>query len=142
MKHFFLFVVLLLATLQVAAQVSSRAARPDSLTAPLAATPAAPDTMAAIHRLFVHKRRLCLVVLGANLGLGTASYLDGIHSNDPVGVGLTYILVAPIFAATTLGILLGSAQYSHRREVRVLRAFEVHQLPQRIKAQLKPRYFR
>jgi hypothetical protein len=138
MKTLLLLAALGLANLPATTHAQALPTPPAAVLAPLAA----PDTAAAIHRLFGHKRRLRLAVLGGNLGLGTASYLDGIHTNDPVGVGLTYILIVPIFAGTTLGILLGSTQYSHRKEVRALHALEQHQLPPRIKERLKPRYFR
>ena len=139
MKTLLLLAALGLANSPATTQAQALTAPAVTLTQPV---PAAPDTVAAIHRLFAHKRPVRLAVLGANLGLGVASYLDGIHTNDPVGVGLTYIFIVPVFAGTTLGILLGSAQYSHRKEARALQAFEMHQLPERIRQRLKPRYFR
>lgn len=137
MKTLLLLVALGLANLPATTQAQALPTPPAAVFAPLAA----PDTAAAIHRLFGHKRRLRLAVLGVNLGLGTASYLDGIHTNDPVGVGLTYLVIVPIYVGTTLGILLGATHYSHRQETRALQAFELHQLSPRIKKRLKPKYF-
>ncbi|RZL00069.1 MAG: hypothetical protein EOO62_24245 [Hymenobacter sp.] len=139
MKTLLLLAGLGLAGFPAATQAQALSPVPVAVLAPPA--PAAPDTVAAIHRLFGHKRRLRLAVLGANLALGTASYLDGIHTNDPVGVGLTYLVIVPIYVGTTLGILLGATHYSHRQETRALQAFELHQLPPRIRKRLKPKYF-
>jgi hypothetical protein len=140
MKTLLLLAALGLARPPAPAQAQVLTPASENIRPPLG--PAAPDTLAAIHRLFVHKRRLRLAVLGATIGYGTAASLDGIHSSDPVGVGLTYIFIVPVFAGTTLGILLGTTQYSHRKEARAVQAFEAHQLSRRIRERLKPKYFR
>jgi len=104
---------------------------------PVAATPAAIDTAAALHQLFVSKRRL----LRAMLPLTTV-----------VGAGCAVKIATPApsygsaIGATTLLVLAGEVailkRYSKKNEALALLALKEHRLPATQLQELKVEYFR
>lgn len=94
-------------------------------TPPALRPPAAPDTAAALHRLFAQKRRehtgLATVLLaGGAVFLGAATQsptIDG--ATLPLSISL---LSVPAAAA----VLVGSGRYSRWREERALAAWRAH----------------
>ncbi|NML65202.1 hypothetical protein HHL22_08305 [Hymenobacter sp. RP-2-7] len=134
MRHFLLLLVLLLASLDACAQLN-----PAGTTQPQPAGPA-PDTVAALHRLFAAKRAkrdalavLSLVIAGTTGYAATQSYS---LSDISIAYGTT------IGALSIGGIALAYySQYSRRREQEALEAFKSHQLAKELKRKLKRRYF-
>lgn len=167
MKHLLLFLALLLAGASATAQVSHSAARPDSLTVPLATAPAAPDTVAALHRLFKSRRhRRNFLAAGLSTGLlvgtvglslddasGTTSFrnimdLDSApgHPGSSTGTGQATATSGWLWCVVPAGPLLVLdyllyARYSRKKEARAVADWQAHRLPTHLRRQLKPRYF-
>jgi hypothetical protein len=154
MKNLLLLIVLLLVSIPSAAQ-DSTAAHPDSL--PTAQT--APDTAAAIHRLFAAKRRRQVTVgvatVGAAVGALAIVSLSTQQSGRSGGSGYGSLLSGPIIdeqalAALAVGVItvpvmLGElvlfGGWSKKKEKRVLEDWEQHRLARFFKRRLKPKYF-
>jgi hypothetical protein len=149
MRYFFLLLALLLA-----AQILSVATRPDSLVA----AQAAPDTAAAIRRLFVAKRHVfryvalgtlaaaitAIVVVttapatesrsgGGGYGFGLGNSGDN-RGAVAFGIGLVSV---PVLLVETLFC----AGWSSKKERRALEAWQRHQLSTFYHRKLKPKYF-
>ncbi len=153
MKPFLLLLVLLISTGAAMAQAPP-AARPDSLIA----VQAAPDTVAAIHRLFARRRlrrNLIATSLGAGALVGAAISASSTHdggSNSSsggsfVGAGISFdgsdYLILYAIPAVPLILLdfVIYANYSRKRERWVVEEFVAHRLSTRLRRKLKPRYF-
>jgi len=159
MKHFFLLLALLLAGGPAAAQAPRPAIQPDSIRASLTTTAAAPDTVAALHRLFAGKRRTRDLII-AGLGLGLVTGIAVSNSTPDTGhhgsTGYGSLSTGPIFSATDAFLLLYAipavplvvadffffAPYGRKREQQAIADFQAHQLPRHLKHRLKNRYFR
>jgi hypothetical protein len=146
MRHFLLLVFFLLATLVGQAQ------------SPVAATPlqlvdseatGAPDTVAALHNFYQHKRRALPRVLLITSGIFAFSlFAHEVFTSTPT-YGQTQNLgdaLAPLFIkALSVPVLGGEAlyytQYNKRHERRTIKEFRAHQLRPYIKEQLEPKYF-
>lgn len=153
MKNLFLSLALLLVAISAMAQDVPTAAQPVSL--PVAQ--AAPDTVAAIHRLFA-ARRLRRNLIAGSLGAGAliGAIISGASKDDGGGSGgsgyggagisfdgADYLVLYAIPAVPL--ILLDYtiyANYSRTREAWVIEEFQAHRLPRKLKHKLKPRYFR
>jgi peptidoglycan/LPS O-acetylase OafA/YrhL len=144
MKHRFLLVALLLASRPGFAQPRRPAARPDTL-AMEPATPA-PDTVAALHRLFAAKRKKLLPIVAGTVAadaLGIAVVGATVDSRgwvDSRALGQALVGVLGVVAVGT-EVLFYTATYSRKKEQRAVAAYEAHQLPRHLKRQLKARYF-
>jgi hypothetical protein len=130
------------------------AARPDSL----AVAQAAPDTAAAIHRLFAG-RRLRRNLIAAGLGAGvfvsaaisSSNANNGGHGSSGYGSlggggldfsGGDFLLLYAIPAAPLILLdYVVYANYSRKREKWVVEEFRAHRLPAHLCRKLKPRYF-
>jgi len=143
MKPFLLLAGLLLAAGPTAAQTapgSAPAALPGA--APVMA-PAAPDTLAAIHRLFAARRqRRNLIAVGAvaAAGVGTAvaaNHYDRFFSTADYGklYGLSAVLIIAVD-------FIANMDYSRKEEQLAVESFQAHQLSPRLRRRLKARYFR
>ena len=134
--------LLLLAALGLACLPATTQAQALLITPEATHTPAAPDTVAAIHRLFAARRQQRnLVALGAvgAAGLGTAA--------TPIPNGTffnrgDYAKVYGIGAAAIIAVdfAFGNS-HSRKNEQRALDDWQAHQLPRHLKRQLKARYF-
>lgn len=134
---------LLLAGLLAARPIVTQAQQATPAAAP---TLAAPDTLAAIHRLYAAKRKKLLPIvtgtvaadvvgialIGATVDGG--GYVDG----RVIGQGLTGLLGLVVVGTE---VLFYTSVYGKQREARAVAAFEAHQLPRHLRRQLKPRYF-
>jgi hypothetical protein len=130
MRYLFLLLTLLLATNPAVAQLAPKATRPDSL--PVAQ--AAPDTAAAIHRLFEARRVRSYVITGLLVTPGALGFLiDG----NSIGTAVYPIAAAPYELAN----LICHRRYRGKAEKRALLAFQTHQLSPKIQRKLKPKYF-
>ena len=147
MKYFFLLAALLLAGGPAAAQTPRGATPPDSLTSSLAAAPAVPDTVAAIHRLFAAKRkRGTLVVAGTAAAILTGASLVASQSPDALFSQADRVKMAGLFVVLP-GILIIAVEliftsdFSRQSEAQVVEEFRTHKLPRYLKRRLKPKYF-
>jgi hypothetical protein len=153
MRYFFLPLLLaILAVGPVGAQRLPASALPDSL---LLAQPA-PDTAAAIRRLFAAKRKRCGYLVGGTVV--TTAVVAGILLSAPqptpsgggfgilVGGGLdsnainaagVCLVGVPVLMAELL--LCGG--WGRKNEQRAINAYEAHQLPSSVKRRLKAKYF-
>jgi hypothetical protein len=130
MRYLFLLLALLLVASPAAAQNSPTATRPDSLLA----TQAAPDTAAAIHRLFAARRVRSYLITGLLVTPGVLGFLvDG----NSIGTAVYPIAAAPYELAN----LLCHRRYRRKAEARALVAFQAQQLSPKISRKLKPKYF-
>jgi hypothetical protein len=154
MRYFLLFLALLLAAGPAGAQTSLMMTRPDSL--PVAQ--AAPDTAAAIHRLFAAKRRRQVVVgvatMGAAIGTLAIVSLSNQQPSRSSGSGSS-LLSGPLFddqtvaalavgvitVPVTLGELLLFGGWGKKKEQRVITDWEQRRLTRFFKRRLKPKYF-
>ncbi|MGI4866630.1 MAG: hypothetical protein ACRYFZ_22100 [Janthinobacterium lividum] len=138
MKYLVLFFALLVAIGPAVAQAPP-AARPDSLSA----THAAPDTVAAIHRLFVAKRRQRNLIAGGIVVaalVGVAASPTGAHELFSTG---DYAKLYGLAAAAAVGVDFAfSSEFSQRNEQYALEDFRAHQLSKHLRRKLRPRYFR
>jgi len=159
MNYLLLLLALLLATGPVSAQTPRRDTRSDSLSASLATTATAPDTVAALHRLFAAKRRTRdLLIAGLGLGLVTGVAISS--STPDTGhhgsTGYGSLSTGPMFSNTDVFLLLYAiptvplvvsdlfffAPYRRKREQQAITDFQAHQLSRHLTRQLKARYFR
>ncbi len=144
MRCYLLLLVLLLAGQAVFAQDRPPVSQPDSAVAGVPA-PAAPDTVAALHRLFADRRRRRNFIVGytgvVTLGAIVASGAETSNSS----------IVPPAAVATIFGILGGVAvagelaffsKYSRQKEQRTVDDFQAHRLDWGLRRKLKPRHFR
>ena len=130
--------LLLFAGLLLAAGPAARMATP---TLTLAAS--APDTVAAIHRLFAARRqRRNFIAVGAVGGalVGTAAasnHYDRFFTTADYGklYGLGALLIVAVDFVATM-------DYSRREERLAISDFEAQRLSPRLKRRLKARYFR
>lgn len=139
MKTLLLLVALLLAHRPGAAQRVRTATSPDSV---VAAQLAAPDTVAAIHRLFAARRQQRnLIALGA---VGAAGLGTGITptSNDRMFTSGDYAKLYGAGAAAIIAVdfAFGNS-HSRKNEQRALADFQAHRLPRYLRRQLKAKYF-
>lgn len=159
MRCYLLLLVLLLAGQAAFAQDRPPVSQPDSAVAG-APAPAAPDTMAALHRLFAKRRRQqTFGALGIVAGTGAAIGLISAFAHSSGGggggaYGITFsgsgnddsnitslgvgILAIPVLA----GELLYFDRYNRKREREAGSAFEAHQLPKWLRHSLKSKFFR
>ncbi|MFD1874081.1 hypothetical protein [Hymenobacter bucti] len=145
MRHFLLLGFFLLATLLGRAQ------------APAPATPlplvgsesAAPDTVAALHNFYKHKRRALPRMLLATGGLFAVTlFAHEVFSSTPT-YGQTQKLgdtLAPLVTGALGVTVLGAealyyTRYSKRQERHAIEDFQAHQLRRSVREQLKPKYF-
>jgi hypothetical protein len=153
MKPLLLLAGLLLAVGRAAAQTPGGPAPAELSAATLAPALAAPDTLAAIQRLFAAKRRRQGYVVGgtAIAAVGTAGLVAsnrpadsgggngfGVIAPNNLDLAMAGLVAAPVMLAEAL--LLGG--WEHKYERQVLAAWQQHhQLPRAVKRQLKPQYF-
>lgn len=141
MKYLILLAALLLACGPATAQTPRGATPPDSLTSPLAAAPAGPDTVAAIHRLFAARRKrsepfilgAAGVVLTGGVMMGTARS-DLRQSVGGFSTGLIGLIIMTHGLATAL-------DYNKKSEQQAVEDFQAHKVPRYLKRRLKPKYF-
>ena len=146
MKPLLLLLILLLASGLAGAQAPRLAAPPDSLTVPLAIAPTAPDTVAALHRLFATKRKNNKRFLAGTAGvaaiggvvLGTAP--PGFIISEQAGLGIAIIAFVSFPAFVVEAVM--AVEYSKKNEQRAIESYQAHQLPRHRVRQLKARYFR
>jgi hypothetical protein len=144
MKHFFLFAALLLASRPGLAQTPPLATPPAaSATGP--ATPA-PDTVAALHRLFAAKRKKLLPIAAGTMAadaLGIAAVGATVEGGGLIDARALGQVLVGMLGVVVVGteVLFYTTTYSHKKEQRAVAAFESHQLPRHLKRQLKARYF-
>jgi hypothetical protein len=113
--------------------------------APYAAAEA-PDTVAALHRLFAAKRKKLLPIVAGTVAADVAGVIiigstvdsGGFIDGRVVGQALTGILGVIVVGAE---VLFYTSIYSRKKEQRAVTAFEAHQLPRDLKRQLKAKYF-
>ncbi|TFZ67686.1 hypothetical protein E4631_06830 [Hymenobacter sp. UV11] len=103
----------------------------------------APDTVAALHRLFAAKRKRKLFVIAVTIVAGGAGLAisgnlsgEGIASPRAMAQGLIPIISIPVIGEQGIVYTL-----SHKKEAQVIELWRVHRLPERIKAELTPDYF-
>lgn len=115
-------------------------------TTSLAAS-AAPDTVAALHRLFAAKRKKLVPIVAGTLAadvagiaiIGSTVESGGFVDGRVIGQALTGILGVVAVGAE---VLFYATVYGKKKEARAVAAFEAHQLPCHLKRQLKAKYFR
>jgi hypothetical protein len=146
MRHFLLLGFFLLATLLGQAQSPTPAA-----PLPLASSEAtvAPDTVAALHNFYKHKRRALPRVLLITSGIfafslfahevftSTPDYGQPQKLGDVLAPLYTGLLSVPVLG----GEALYYSQYNKRHERRAIKEFRAHQLRPYIQEQLEPKYF-
>jgi hypothetical protein len=130
MRYFFLFLALLLAAGPAVAQNPVAAARPDSLVA----AQAAPDTAAAIHRLFAARRARSYIITGLVVIPWAIGFLA---EGNSIGAAVYPIAAAPYELAN----LICHRRYRRKAEMRALANFQMYQLSPKIRRKLKPKYF-
>ncbi|MGI4735841.1 MAG: hypothetical protein ACRYG7_11760 [Janthinobacterium lividum] len=118
-------------------------ARPPLAADTLASLPLAADTAAAIHRLFMARRkartRILLLTGGSLLLVGLVSTYTTAGQGTDVTTLDAYLVALGV---TALGIeLIACSGYSHRNERFVLHDLQVHKLSRSIKRDLAPKYF-
>lgn len=120
----------------VGAQTLATVAAPlDSLAVP----PAAPDTVAALHRLFASHLRQRRYVVGATALLVGIGAIPSSPRNAIIPQrAAVLILGVPVLGAE----LFHYNDFNRKREQRAVEAFQAHQLPRALRRQLKARYFR
>jgi peptidoglycan/LPS O-acetylase OafA/YrhL len=151
MKHLFILAGLLAAASPAAAQASAPSTQPAAMLASPA--PAAPDTAAAIHRLFAAKRKRQGYVVGATVvaAVGTAGVVAANRPTD-LGTSSGFGVIAPnnldlaMVGIVAVPVVLAEALFlggwGHKYERQVLATWQQqHQLPRAVKRRLAPRYF-
>lgn len=167
MRYFFLFAALLLAVNGAAAQRPLPTARPDSHPA----AQAAPDTAAALHRLFAgrrQRRNIIAASLGLSLVVGTVGSLATAESSSISGGRSIFDLdAAPGSSSGSAGsqssasggatgwVLCAAlawpliaidyaayAGYSRKREKKAVADYEAGHLSGRLRKRLRAKYFR
>jgi hypothetical protein len=130
MRYLLLLLTLLLVAGSTVAQTSPMMTRPNLLPG----AQAAPDTAAAIHRLFAARRGRSYAITGLIVVPGVVSLLaDG----NSIGTAVYPIAAAPFELAN----LICHRRYRRKIEKRALTAFQAHQLSPKIRRKLKPKYF-
>lgn len=138
--HYLLPLCLLLASgPALAQQLPAPAEAAGPALAPAPAAP--PDTLAALHRLFAHKRQartrtLLLTALGG--GISTAAGLNSgpLPPETNAALGASETLLALLIE------VLCYQRYNQRHEQRAAQEFSTrHRLPPTIQKKLHPRYF-
>jgi len=147
--------LLLLAALGLASLTATTQAQ--VLAPPLAPAPlalAVPDTAAALHRLFVAKRRLQGYVVGGTAVVAVGTFI-GLASSRPEpgpsnpnfavysgGNAPDLVVNAILTLPTILVAAVAFGGWGHRQEQRALTNWQQqHQLPRQIRRKLRPRYF-
>lgn len=145
MKHVILLIYLLVASNLASAQAPHSVARSDSLAPAVAAAPAVPDTVAALHRLFAAKRRKLAFIL---IGTATAELVGQTVVGTTVPGGgiiddraITQFAVALLTVPVVVAEVLFYAQYNQKHEARAVEDFQLHRLPRHLRRQLKAKYF-
>ncbi|MGI4883803.1 MAG: hypothetical protein ACRYFR_02460 [Janthinobacterium lividum] len=152
----YLLLLLLVVVGPAFAQGRPPVSRPDSAVAG-ALAPAAPDTVAALHRLFVARRRqrtyvaggTALATVGGMAVIGSLPASSGSSGYGSIGTGAGFdgaaagtFLTGVVGALALGGVLIYYVQYSEKNERRAVADFEAHRLPQGLKRELKPKFFR
>ena len=143
MKPLLLLVALLLASGPAAAQALLPAAPLPAATGP---TVSAPDTVAALHRLYAAKRRKLLPIVAGTVAadaigiavVGATVQNRGLLDGRDILQGLVGAL--GVIAVGT-EVLFYTGSYGRKKEERAVAAYQAHQLPRHLKRQLKARYF-
>ncbi|MFD1466959.1 hypothetical protein ACFQ48_01885 [Hymenobacter caeli] len=158
MRPSLLLAVLLLANGVAFAQARPPVSRPDSV-ATGAPAPAAPDTLAALHRLFATRRQRRNYVAGGTALVAVGGLVIGSSGARPSGsggggsygigggAGLDGMAIGTFFTGVVGALALGGeliyyVQYSEKNERRAVAAFEAHRLPRGLRRELKPKFFR
>jgi hypothetical protein len=146
MRHLLLLGFFLLAALLGQAQSPTLAA-----PLPLASSEAtvAPDTVAALHNFYQHKRRALPRVLLVTSGIFALTlFAHDVFTPTPtygqpqkLGDTLAPIFIGLLSVPVLGGEALYYSQYNKRHERRAINAFRAHQLRPYIQEQLKPKYF-
>ena len=138
------FLVLLLALLLACpgAQAQLLPAAPPAALGPVGAPPAAPDTAAALHRLFArqrHKSHITWRVGGALLVSSSILVASVAHESgyQYLGIALGGLLGVVASVPITVTGLLHNAAYSKKQEQRALLAWQQHRLPRRLERGLE-----
>ena len=140
MRCFLLLLALWCGANRAIAQSATPAASPEAMR-PLAS---APDTAAAIHRLFAAKRHQSGIVIGGTVFTGLLSLLVAENTRHGATIEPTPILATGISLLSipaTVAEIGYYRQFTRRKEARALGAFKEHNLPSKIKQQLRPVYF-
>ncbi|MGI4759840.1 MAG: hypothetical protein ACRYF0_03980 [Janthinobacterium lividum] len=155
MKALLLLASLLLTGGSVAAQTAPVAASAGLTAAAPTARLAAPDTLAALHRLFATKRQRQGYIVGGTVvaAVGTAGLVVanrpaesgssnggefGVVAPNNLDLAMVGVVAVPVVLAEAL--LLGG--WGHKYEQRVIATWQQqHQLPRSVRRQLKPSYF-
>ncbi|MGI4834204.1 MAG: hypothetical protein ACRYFK_12160 [Janthinobacterium lividum] len=147
MPRLYLLALLLLAGLPARAQDSLAPARPPvaDTARPRPAAPAAPDTAAALHRLFAAKRGLrAAVVVGTVVTGGVILALDGLFASDSRNGLVSFVEQGQIIGVTSLIVLvevLAESKYNRKKEQRALADWRAHRLAPDLQQRLTPHYF-
>ncbi|RZK25492.1 MAG: hypothetical protein EOO63_15965 [Hymenobacter sp.] len=140
MRYLLYFLFLLGAAGSAVAQNAPVTTQSDSLSV----AQAAPDTAAAIHRLFAAKRHQSAFVISATVGTGLLSLLLAENTRHTYTIDATPIVATGVsllsIPATAVEIAYYQ-QFTRRKERRALMACKAHKLPARIKHHLRPVYF-
>jgi hypothetical protein len=142
MKPFLLPVLLLAACLSATAQPNLAAPQPRT----------AADTVAAVQRLFMAKRKACNLLVGSTAVVAGAGALVALSQPAPprsgggfdAGIDGRPIMATLIMVGSLpiIGIeLLTCGGWGRRAEQRALAAAQAHRLPSALQRKLKPAYF-
>jgi len=139
-KAFVLLAAGLLASESAAGQAPRLAGQPSALASQ--ALPAAPDTAAALHRLFAARRqRRNLIAIGS---VGAAMVGTATMPTKPSDI-LTTGDYAKLYGLGAAAIILVDFvfgdEYSRKNEQRAVASFEAHRLSRHLKRRLRARYF-
>ena len=138
LRYCFLLAALLLLGRPAAAQTPTR---PDSL----AVSAPAPDTAAALHRLFAAKRQVNKSFLVGALGItvaGGAVIRTARSDFSGISQSATGILIELTGLVAVTMELFRPLDYREKKEQRAMADFRAHKLPRYLKRKLKPKYFR
>ena len=144
MKHLFFLMSLLLAGRPGLAQVSPPLAQPATFAAGPSAP--APDTVAALHRLYAAKRHKLLPIVAGTIAADAAGIAIVGATVQTGGLldsrAIQQVLVGALgVLAVGTEVLFYTYGYGRKKEERAVAAFEAHQLPRHLRRQLKARYF-
>ena len=102
---------------------------------------AAPDTAAALHRLFGAKRRQLRILLPLTVAVGVG--LIPVVATQPASAGNSgAILLGTTTLVVTAGEVAILKKYSQKYEASALLALKAHRLPAALRQELKAEYFR
>jgi hypothetical protein len=109
----------------------------------VAATTTAPDTLAALHRLFAARRVRRNTIAGFTLvGAAVGTAISPTGKNDFFSTG-DYAKLYGVAAVSIIAIdLLFGDDYSRKNEQRAIAAFQERRLSPRLQRRLKASYFR